>query len=93
MMTKLIHLAKHNLPVPLYRNNYIDNDYPKSRLCALYLKLLAKVLEHQPDSNEVHLIEQTKKIDVYYDMLEMWKTTHNQEDFPSLDLFYQVWCT
>jgi hypothetical protein len=53
-----MHLTKHNLPVPLYRNNYVDYDDPKSRLCTLYLELLVKVSEHQPYSNEVNLIEQ-----------------------------------
>jgi hypothetical protein len=39
------------------------------------------------------LIKQTKKIDVYYDMLEVWKTTYQLSELPSLDLFYQVWWT
>jgi hypothetical protein len=43
MMTKLMYLAKHNLLVPLYGNNFMDHDDPKTRVCALYLELLAKV--------------------------------------------------
>jgi hypothetical protein len=77
MMTKLMYLAKHNLPVPLHGINFTDHDDPKTRVCALYLELLAKMSEqHQPDSDGIYLIEQTKKIDVYYDMLEVWKTTY-----------------
>jgi hypothetical protein len=41
-------------------------------------------------TDEIHLIEQTKKIDVYYDILEVWKTTHQLSELSSLDLFYQV---
>jgi hypothetical protein len=86
-----MYLANHNLPVPLHGNNFMDHDDPKTRVCVLYLELLAKVSEHQPDSDEIHLIEQTKKIEFYYDMLEVWKTTHQLSELPSLDLFYQVW--
>jgi hypothetical protein len=82
-----MYLAKHNLPVPLHRNNFMDHDDPKTRVCALYLELLAKMSEHQPDSDKIHLIEQTKKIDIYYDILEVWKTTHQLSELPSLDLF------
>jgi hypothetical protein len=60
MMTKLKYLAKYNLPVPLYRNNFMYHDDPKTRVCALYLELLAKVSEHQPDSDEIHLNKQKK---------------------------------
>jgi hypothetical protein len=60
----------------------------------LYIwSFLAKVSEHQPNSDEIHLIKQTKKIDVYYDMLEVWKTTYQLSELPSFDLFYQVWQT
>jgi hypothetical protein len=93
MMTKLMYLAKHNLPVPLHGNNFMDHDDPKTRVCALYLELLAKVSEYQLNSDKIHLIEETKKIDVYYDMLEVWKTTHQLSELPSWDLFYQVWWT
>jgi hypothetical protein len=93
MMTKLMYLAKHNLFVPLHRNNFMDHDDPKTRVCALYLELLAKASKYQPDSDEIHLIEQTNKIDVYYDMLEVWKATHQLSELPSLDLSYQVWRT
>jgi hypothetical protein len=32
MMTKLMHLTKHNLLVPLHGNNYVDYDDLKSKL-------------------------------------------------------------
>jgi hypothetical protein len=50
---------------------------------------VCNVSEHQPDSNEIHLVERVRKLDLYQDMLETLK--HVTRRMKCQEIFYQVW--
>jgi hypothetical protein len=57
----------------------------------MYLNTVCKVSKYQPDSNEIHLVERIRKLDLYQGMLETLKHIYKKDEMPSQETFYQVW--
>jgi hypothetical protein len=67
LITKCI---REGLDLPVHGNLGQDRDSIKEQMCEVYLTKLERVSEHQPDTEEIHLVEKVKKIDVYEAMAE-----------------------
>lgn len=69
-MSLLMHTIENCVELPMHGNFGQDRDSPMEDRCAAFLSKLEDVSEHQPDSEEVHLVERMRKIDCYEAMVE-----------------------
>lgn len=99
----IIGCIKQGLDLPVHGNLGQDRNATKEQMCSVFLSKLENVSEHQPDTEEVHLVERLNKIDVYEAMVAGIFFTkfiltftelsafHTPEEMPTLKTFYKVW--
>lgn len=76
---------------PVHGNALLFRDDPQTRASMLYLTRLAHVSEHQPDSEEIHLVERTTKQEIYEGMVAELQPLEDPTDIPSYQTFTLVW--
>jgi hypothetical protein len=99
---ELWHLIKYGIDI-LYRcvkkkqallihgNMLIYHDEAQTHQCQLFLEQLAQVSEHQPDSEEIHLVERTTKIAMHEAMVAELGLVEDLEDILSYPTFTRTW--
>jgi hypothetical protein len=66
----LLKAIEKGVDIQVHRNFGQDRDLVKEGLCGVFLSKLELVSKHQPDSEDVHLVERLQKIDCYEAMIE-----------------------
>jgi hypothetical protein len=87
----LCRCVKKKQALPIHGNALIYHDEAQTRQCQLFLERLAQVSEHQPDSEEIHLVERTTKIAMHEAMVAELGLVEDPEDIPSYPTFTRTW--
>jgi hypothetical protein len=87
----LCRCIRNDRDYPIHANALLDKDDAKTRQCQLYLHRLEHVSEHQPDSEEVHLIERTTKTIVFEAFQAELAPLELPEDIASYPTFTRTW--
>jgi hypothetical protein len=66
----LLKAIEEGVDIQVHGNFGQDRDSVKESLCGVFLSKLELVSKHQPDSEDMHLVERLQKIDCYEAMIE-----------------------
>ena len=72
-------------------NSLIAKDAFKERITAAWFETFIPVCEFQPDSEEIHMLERLKKVDVYESCIHDLQQAYSPDELPGYSTFSNVW--